>query len=94
MTSYTNGQPVVCRAAMKPIATLRKALGSVDVRTKETFEAAFERSDICAVAAASVVSEAMVAITLADAVLEKFGGDSMKELTRNVVGYEDQLRRF
>jgi chorismate synthase len=90
----TNGQPVVCRAAMKPIATLRRALPSVDVRTKEPFDAAFERSDICAVAAASVVGEAMVAITLADAVLEKFGGDSMGELSRNVQGYRDQIARF
>ena len=80
----TNGAPVVCRAAMKPIATLRKALPSVDVRTKEPFEAAFERSDICAVAAASVVGEAMVAIVLCDAVLEKFGGDSLGELLRTV----------
>jgi len=90
----TNGQPVVCRAAMKPIATLRKALGSVDVRTKEAFEAAFERSDICAVAAASVVGEAMVAITLADALLEKFGGDSMRELARNIEGYRAQLKEY
>src|SRR4029453_17059007 len=57
----TNGMPVVCRAAMKPIATLKKALPSVDVQTKEPFHAAFERSDICAVAAASIVGEAMVA---------------------------------
>src|SRR5208337_2240229 len=80
----TNGEPVVCRAAMKPIATLKKALGSVDVTTKEGYEAAFERSDVCAVAAASVVGEAMVCIVLADALLEKFGGDSMRETLRNV----------
>ena len=90
----TNGQPVVVRAAMKPIATLRKALASVDVVTKEAFEAAFERSDICAVAAASVVGEAMVAITLCDALLEKFGGDSLKELVRNVEGYKQQLAEY
>ncbi len=90
----TNGEDVVCCAAMKPIATLRRALMSVDVSTKEPFEAAFERSDICAVAAASVVGEAMVALVLADAVLEKFGGDSMKELTRNVDGYRAQLERY
>ena len=90
----TNGEPVVVRAAMKPIATLRKALPSVDVRTKEAFDAAHERSDICAVSAASVVGEAMVAITLADAVLEKFGGDSMKELVRNVAGYRAQNEAF
>jgi len=90
----TNGVPVVCRAAMKPIATLRKALASVDVRTKEPFDAAFERSDVCAVAAASVVGEAMVAIVLCDAVLEKFGGDSMTELTRTVRAYRTQLEEY
>jgi chorismate synthase len=90
----TNGETVVCRAAMKPIATLKKALPSVDVRTKEPFDAAFERSDICAVAAASVVGEAMVAIVLADALLEKVGGDSLRELERNLAGYRDQLRAY
>jgi chorismate synthase len=90
----TNGAPVVCRVAMKPIATLKKALGSVDVVTKEAYQAAFERSDVCAVAAASVVGEAMACIVLADALLEKFGGDSMRELTRNVEGYRDQLARY
>jgi chorismate synthase len=90
----TNGAPVVCRAAMKPIATLKKALESVDVRTKEPYAAAHERSDICAVAAASVVGEAMVCISLADAVLEKFGGDSMRELLRNVDGYRAQLGEY
>ena len=90
----TNGEPVVCRAAMKPIATLKRALGSVDVVTKQAHDAAFERSDVCAVAAASVVGEAMVAIVLADALLEKFGGDSMVELERHVRGYRDQLARY
>jgi chorismate synthase len=86
----TNGEPVVCRVAMKPIATLKKALASVDVATKEPYEAAFERSDICAVAAASVVGEAMVCVVLADALLEKFGGDSLEELVRNIEGYASQ----
>jgi chorismate synthase len=90
----TNGMPVVCRAAMKPIATLKKALGSVDVRTKEAYQAAFERSDVCAVAAAGVVGEAMVCIVLADALLEKFGADSMRELVRNVDGYRAQLAEY
>jgi chorismate synthase len=90
----TNGEPVVCRAAMKPIATLKRALPSVDVRTKEPFDAAHERSDICAVAAASIVGEAMVAITLCDALLEKFGGDSLRELVRNVEGYRAQVEAF
>jgi chorismate synthase len=90
----TNGEPVVCRVAMKPIATLKRALGSVDVKTKEAYEAAFERSDVCAVAAASVVGEAMVCIVLADAVLEKFGGDSIRETVRNVNGYRQQLAEY
>ena len=86
--------PVVCRAAMKPIATLKKALASVDVTTKEPYQAAFERSDVCAVGAASVVGEAMVCIVLADALLEKFGGDSMRELTRHVEGYRAQNAEY
>lgn len=90
----TNGMPVVCRAAMKPIATLKRALPSVDVRTKEPFEAAHERSDVCAVAAASVVGEAMLAIVLAEALLEKFGADSLTELRRNVDGYLEQVARY
>jgi chorismate synthase len=90
----TNGMPVVCRAAMKPIATLRKALPSADVVSKEPFEAAFERSDVCAVAAASVVGEAMVLVTVADAVLEKLGGDSLGEVLRALGGYRAQLRAY
>jgi chorismate synthase len=90
----TNGAPLVCRAAMKPIATLKRALPSVDVHTKATFQAAHERSDVCAVAAASVVGEAMVAITLADAVLEKFGGDSLVEMKRNAEGYRAQMGAY
>jgi chorismate synthase len=79
---------------MKPIATLKKALRSVDVVTKESYDAAFERSDVCAVSAASVVGEAMVSIVVADALLEKFGGDSMRELSRNVGGYRAQLSEY
>jgi len=90
----TNGMPVVCRAAMKPISTLRRALPSVDVRTKEAVSAAFERSDVCAVPAASVIGEAMVAITLAGAMLEKLGGDSLGEVQRNLEGYRAQLRSY
>jgi chorismate synthase len=90
----TNGMPVVCRAAMKPIATLKKALPSVDVRTKEPFEAAFERSDVCAVAAASVVGEAMVAVTLAESLLEKLGGDSLRELDDNLASYRRRLAEY
>jgi chorismate synthase len=90
----TNGEPVICRASMKPIATLKRALPSVDVVSKELVVAAVERSDVCAVAAASVVGEAMVAITLADALLEKFGGDSVGELTRNVEGYLEHAKSY
>ena len=85
---------MIVRAAMKPIATLRRALASVDIHTKEPLEAAFERSDTCAVPAAGVVLEAMVALTLADAVLEKFGGDSMRELLDNVARYRERVRAY
>jgi len=90
----SNGEPVVARGFMKPIATLRHPLPSVDVVSKSAFDAAFERSDVCAVAAASVVGEAMVALTLADAVLEKLGGDSMRELLRNARGAAEQVRDY
>ena len=87
----SNGEPLVLRAAMKPIATLKNPLPSVHVDTKAAAPAAHERSDICAVAAASVVGEAMFAIVLADAVLEKFGGDSVAETARNVASYRATL---
>lgn len=89
----TNGMPVVVRAAMKPIPTLRKALRSVDLLTKKPFEAAYERSDTCAVPAAAVVGEAMVALVLADAMLEKFGGDSLAETKRNYESYLNQINQ-
>ncbi|GAC1569418.1 MAG: chorismate synthase [Candidatus Dormibacteria bacterium] len=82
----TNGQPVVVRMAMKPISTLLHGIGSVDVATGEGTRAKYERSDICAVPAAAVVGEAMVALTLADALLEKFGGDSIAELRERLPG--------
>ncbi len=90
----TNGMPVFLRAAMKPIPTLKKPLRSVDIITKEPFEAAYERSDVCAVPAASIVGEAMMALVLADAFLEKFGGDSMEEVHRNYAAYKEYLVRF
>ncbi len=90
----SNGMPIVVRAAMKPIPTLRKPLQSVDIETKEPFEASYERSDVCAVPAASVIGEAMAAIVIADAFLEKFGGDSMEETRRNFESYIDYLRQF
>lgn len=75
----TNGEPLVVRAAVKPISTLRKPLDSIDLATGEKAEAHFERADVCVVPAAGVVGEAMLAIVLASAVLEKFGGDSLRE---------------
>lgn len=88
----SNGEPIVLRAAMKPIPTLYKPLRSVDMRTHEAFEATVERSDICAVPAALVVAEAVVAIEIANALLEKFGGDSIVEIRRNIEGYREQIR--
>ncbi len=90
----TNGEPVVVRAAMKPISTLRTPLRSVDIVTKQAVEAVVERSDVCAVPAAAVVGEAMVAIVLADAFLEKFGGDSVDEIRRNFLAYLDSLKAW
>ncbi|MCH2468920.1 MAG: chorismate synthase [Gemmatimonadetes bacterium] len=83
----TTGEPVVVRGAMKPISTLRKRLPSVDLRDGSEGDAAVERSDVCAVPAAAVVAEAMVALVIADAFLEKFGGDSISEISRNFDGY-------
>ncbi|MBM4135585.1 MAG: chorismate synthase [Nitrospira sp.] len=90
----TNGMPITMRAAMKPIPTLRKPLQSVDIVTKEPLEATYERSDICAVPAAGVIGEAMVALTIADAFLEKFGGDSIAETKRNYELYIEYLKKF
>lgn len=87
----TNGEPVVLRAAMKPISTLRRPMGSVNVLTREPAPANTERSDVCAVPAAGVVLEAMVCLTLADAALEKFGGDSLGELKSNLARYRERL---
>jgi chorismate synthase len=88
----TNGEAVVVRVAMKPIATLMQPLATVDLRTGEAAKAQSERSDVTAVPALGVIAEASVCLVLADAVLEKFGGDSLVELRRNVAGYRDQLR--
>jgi len=90
----TNGQPVIVRAVMKPISTLRKPLRSVDVATKEAVEAVVERSDVCAVPAAGVVGEAMMAIVLARAFLEKFGGDSIDETRHNYHAYLESLKSW
>ncbi len=83
----TNGMPVLVRAAMKPIPTQRKPLMSVDILTGEPFEAAYERSDVCAVPAAAVIGEAAMSLVIADAFLEKFGGDSLEETRRNYENY-------
>ena len=83
----TTGEPLVLRVAMKPISTLMRPLQTVDVKTGEAASAAAERSDVTAVPAMGVIAEAMAALVLADAVLEKFGGDSLGELLRNHAGY-------
>jgi chorismate synthase len=88
----TNGQPLVVRAAMKPIATLRKPLGSVNLRTKEPEEAAYERSDVCAVSAASVIVENVVAFEVAVALVDKFGGDSVTEMKARWATYHELAR--
>ncbi|GAA2370306.1 chorismate synthase [Dactylosporangium salmoneum] len=87
----TTGEPLRVRAAMKPISSLNRALQTVDVATGEPATAINQRSDVCAVPAAAVVAEAMVALVLAEAALEKFGGDSVPEIRRNVAGYLDNL---
>jgi chorismate synthase len=87
----TTGEVVRVRAAMKPISTVPRALATVDVRTGEAAKAINQRSDVCAVPAAGVVAEAMVALVVADAVLEKFGGDSVAETARNARAYLDHL---
>ena len=90
----TNGQDVVVRGLLKPISTLRRPLESVDLPTRDPALAAYERSDVCVVPAAGVIGEAMVAIVLAQAFLEKFGGDSLLETRRNYSNYQQQVRDF
>ena len=90
----SNGEEIVVRGYLKPISTLRQPLESVDFETKETVKAAYERSDICVVPAGGVAGEAMVALVLARALLEKFGGDSIEETKRNFKAYLEQVRRF
>jgi chorismate synthase len=90
----TNGEELRVRGHLKPISTLRRALRSVDIDTKEEEAAAFERSDVTAVPAAGVIGEAMVALVLAGAMREKFGGDSLTEMRRNFEGYQAQLREY
>jgi len=90
----TNGEDVVVRGYLKPISTLRRALGTADMVTKEPVRAAYERSDWCVVPAAGVAGEAMVALVLADAFLQKFGGDSLAEMRRNFDNYARQIDEF
>jgi chorismate synthase len=90
----SNGEDVVVRGYLKPISTLRRPLASVSFETREATKASYERSDVCVVPAAGVAGEAMVALTIARLVLEKFGGDSLNELKRNFDGYREQIRAF
>jgi chorismate synthase len=84
----TNGEAVVVRAVMKPISTLRKPLKSVDLLSKKAVDAYVERADVCAVEAAAVVGEAVVATELANAMIDKFGGDSLEEMLANFSSYQ------
>ena len=88
----SNGEILRVSVAMKPISTVPKALDTIDVKTGEAAKAINQRSDVCAVPAAGVVAEAMAALVLAEAVLEKFGGDSVSETRRNYQSYLDNLR--
>jgi chorismate synthase len=88
----TNGQPLVVRAAMKPISTLRKPLESIDLASKQPDKASYERSDVCAVPAASVILQAVVAFELAAALVDKFGGDSLEEMKARWKLFQDLAR--
>jgi chorismate synthase len=90
----STGEPLRVRIAFKPLSTLMRPLRSVDINTKEAVEATIERSDVCAVPAAAVIAESVVAFVLAQAFLEKFGGDSQVEIKRNYEGYLEQVRHF
>jgi chorismate synthase len=90
----TNGEPIVLRVAMKPISTLYSPKQSVDIETKKPFDATVERSDICTVPAAGVVGEAVVAFEMANALIEKFGGDSVEEMKRNYDSYLAYVKAF
>jgi chorismate synthase len=90
----TNGEDVIVRGYLKPISTLRSPLGTVDMVTKQAISAAYERSDVCVVPAGGIAGEAMVSLVLAQAMVEKFGGDSMGEMRRNFEGYLHQLNEF
>ena len=88
----TDGMPLVVRVAKKPISTVRKGLQSVDLKTLEPSQSTYQRSDVTAVPAAGVILEAVIAFILADAMLEKFGGDSLRETRRNYEQYLEQIK--
>ncbi|WP_031499785.1 chorismate synthase [Bryobacter aggregatus] len=90
----TNGQDIIVRGHLKPISTLRRPLESVDLPTRDSALAVYERSDVAVIPAAGVIGEAMVALVLAQAMLEKFGGDSLREAKRNFANYQTQVREF
>ena len=90
----SNGAPLVARVAMKPISTLMSPLQSVDLRSKQPADASVERSDVCAAPAAAVVGESVVAFEIARAFLEKFGGDSLREVRRNYENYLEQIKNY
>jgi chorismate synthase len=90
----SNGEDVVVRGYLKPISTLRRPLASVSFATREPVKAAYERSDVCVVPAAGVAAEAMVALTVARLAIDKFGGDSLREMERNFKGYCEQIRAY
>jgi chorismate synthase len=90
----SNGEDIVVRGYLKPISTLRRPLGSVNFATREPVKAAYERSDVCVVPAAGVAGEAMVALTVAGLVIDKFGGDSLGEMRRNYLGYCEQIGAY
>ncbi len=90
----TNGQPIIVRVAMKPLSTLMRPMRSVDIKSGEEVKATVERSDVCAAPAAAVIGEAILAIELAAAVIDKFGGDSLVEIKRNLAAYQEASRRW
>ena len=90
----TNGEPLVISTVMKPIPTLMRPLGTIDTKTGEAVSAAKERSDVCAVPAASVVGEAMAALTIAEAMLDKFGGEAMVDVLSAIKNYRERTENF
>jgi len=90
----TTGEPLLARVAFKPLSTLMRPLKSADIRSKAEAAGTIERSDVCAIPAAAVIAEAVVAYEVANAFIEKFGGDSLAEITRNYTGYVEQLRNY